>query len=210
MKAIRRNAGGAAVELIVNIALPYVVYVEAQRRFGDVNALLLSTIPPVVWSLAEFARKRRVDAMSLLVLAGIALSLFAMLGGGSVKFLQLRENLVTGAVGLAFLISAAIGKPLMYMLVIAGAKRRSPEAASSLEALRENVGFRSAMRMMTIVWGAGMLVQTALSCVLVFALSIGVYLILSPILGYGTIGALLAWTFWYIRRRQRLGNAMER
>ena len=52
---------------------------------------------------------------------------------------------------------------------------------------------------MTLVWGFGLLAQTALACLLVFALPIADYLIVSPILGYGTMGALGLWTFWYGR-----------
>jgi len=177
--------------------------VYAKPALGDVKALLASSAPPLLWSLATFARKRRVDVLSVFVLAGIALSLVAFLGGGSVRFLQLRENLVSAAFGLAFLISAAIGKPLIYELARATARRKSTAEAATLEGMRDNAGFRRVMMLMTIVWGTGLLVQTALACVLVFVLSIGTYLIVSPILGYGTIGALGLWTYWYGQRRKR-------
>ena len=114
MNAIRKHGGGVLVELIVNVALPYAVYSWLQPRYGDVRALLASSAPPIAWSLGTLAVKRRVDAVSIFVLLGIALSLLAFVGGGSVKFLQLRENLVTGAIGLVFLGSAAIGKPVIY------------------------------------------------------------------------------------------------
>src|ERR1700742_2604809 len=104
-----KTIGNIAIELLVNIALPYVIYIRAETSIGQVHALLAASVPPILWSAIEFARKRRIDAVSLLVLAGIVLSLLAFLGGGSVRFLQLRENLVTGLIGLAFLISAAIG-----------------------------------------------------------------------------------------------------
>src|SRR4051794_29697578 len=116
----RKTLGSIAIELLVNFLLPYVVYVKAEAGIGQVHALLAASLPPIVWSVIEFARKRRVDAVSILVLAGIVLSLLAFLGGGSVRFLQLRENLVTGLIGLAFLGSAAIGRPLIYQLARAG------------------------------------------------------------------------------------------
>jgi hypothetical protein len=83
-----------------------------------VRALLASSAPPIAWSLVEFARHRRVDALSVLVAAGIVLSLLAMIGGGGPKFLQLRENLVTGIIGLVFL-----GSALIYQLARAGMRR---------------------------------------------------------------------------------------
>jgi FtsH-binding integral membrane protein len=63
------------------------------------------------------------------------------------------------------------------------------------------------MNLMTVVWGLGLIAQTALACVLVFTLSIRNYLIVSPILGYGAMGALALWTFWYGKRARRIGDA---
>ena len=78
-------------------------------RLGAAPALIAASAPPILWSIAAFVRQRKVDAISILALCGIALSLMAFAGGGGVKFLQLRENLVTGLIGLIFLGSVAIG-----------------------------------------------------------------------------------------------------
>ena len=192
MQFLRKNGGGLAVEVIVNVALPYACFVVAQPKIGDVRALLVSSAPPIVWSVAEFLRKRRIDALALIVLVGIALSLLAFIGGGSVKFLQLRENLVTGAIGLIFLGSAAIGKPLIYQLAIAGAARRSASAAAELEGLKDSVFFRRTMTLMTLVWGFGLL-------------AISTYLLVGPFVGYGFMGVLALWTVWYSGVARRRG-----
>ena len=63
------------------------------------------------------------------------------------------------------------------------------------------------MTIMTLVWGLGLLADVAISVVLVFALSIREYLIVNPILGYGTMGALSLWSFLYGRRAKRRGEA---
>lgn len=207
MNVVRKQGGNFLVEIVVNVALPYGVYSLLQPRYGDVRALIASSAPPILWSLAEFARKRRVDAVSLFVLIGIALSLLAFLGGGSVKFLQLRENLVTGAIGLVFLVSAAIGKPIIYQLAVAGAARQSASAAAELVNLKDNVNFRRTMTFMTLVWGFGLLAATAVACVLVFTLSIKMYLLVSPFVGYGIMGVLALWTLWFSRRARKRGAA---
>jgi hypothetical protein len=207
VNVVRKQGGNFLVEIVVNVALPYGVYSLLQPRYGDVRALLASSAPPILWSLAEFARKRRVDAVSLFVLLGIALSLLAFLGGGSVKFLQLRENLVTGAIGLVFLGSAAIGRPIIYQLAVAGAARQSASAAAELVNLKDNVNFRRTMTFMTLVWGFGLLAATAVACVLVFTLSIKTYLLVSPFVGYGIMGLLALWTLWFSRRARKRGAA---
>jgi len=204
---LRNNGGHVLVEAVVNFILPFAIYSYAQASLGDVRALLLSSAPPIAWSLVEFARHRRVDALSALVVAGIVLSLLAMIGGGGPKFLQLRENLVTGVIALVFLGSAAIGKPLIYQLARASMRRKSADEAQAFEALQVHAGFRRTMTVMTLVWGLGLLANVAVSVALVFALSIRTYLIVGPILGYATMGALTLWTFLYGQRARRRGEA---
>jgi hypothetical protein len=203
----RKTLGSIAIELLVNFLLPYVIYVKAEAGIGQVHALLAASLPPIIWSVIEFARKRRVDAVSILVLAGIVLSLLAFFGGGSARFLQLRENLVTGLIGLAFLGSAAIGHPLIYQLARAGKLRKSQAEAERFEALRDKQHFRRGMTIMTLVWGFGLIAQTIVACMLVFRISIRHYLVVSPIIGYGIMGGLALWTFWYVKRMKRRGAA---
>ena len=126
MAISRKVLGSIVIELLVNFVLPYVIYARAEAAIGQVHALLAASLPPILWSVIEFARKRRIDAVSILVLAGIVLSLLAFFGGGSARFLQLRENLVTGLIGLAFLGSAAIGRPFIYQLARAGESAKIP------------------------------------------------------------------------------------
>ena len=126
---VRKDGGHMAVEALVNFVLPFVIFNYAERPLGDVRALLASSVPPILWSLVEFARHRRIDALSMLVVSGIALSLLAMVGGGGVRFLQLREKLVTGVIGLVFVGSAVVGKPLVHELVRAS----SPGARNATE-----------------------------------------------------------------------------
>jgi hypothetical protein len=209
MTYVRQNGSHLASEALVNFILPFAIYSYAQAPLGDVRALLASSVPPILWSLGEFACHRRVDALSALVVTGIALSLLAMLGGGGVRFLQLREKLVTGVIGLAFLGSAMVGKPLIYELARATRRRKSEQEAQEFEALQVHAAFRRTMTVMTLVWGLGLLLDVAVSVVLVFMLSIREYLLVNPIVGYGTIGMLSLWTFLYAQRARRRGEAAQ-
>lgn len=204
---VRERGWATALEVLVNFVLPYIIYALTEKQLGDVNALLASSAPPILWSIAEFIRHRRVDALSLLVLGGIALSLLAFAGGGSVRVLQLREKLVTVIIAFVFLGSAAIGRPLIYELARAGMKRRSSGELERFESLRDNRYFRRSMTIMTLAWGFGLLADAAVSAVLVYTISIRQYLIVGPVLGYGITGALALWTFWYARRQRRKGDA---
>jgi hypothetical protein len=204
---VRERGAHVLVEALVNFILPYLVYSYAEAPLGQVRALLASSAPPILWSLIEFARHRRLDALSVLVLSGIALSLIAMIGGGGARLLQLREKLVTAVIGLAFVGSVLIGKPLVYELARASMRRKSEDEALQFEALQIHAGFRRTMMVLTLVWGFGLLADVALSVALMFAVSIREYLLINPILGYGTVGALSLWSFLYGQRAKKRGEA---
>jgi len=203
---VRRNAANTGLELLINFAAPYAIFCYLKPTWGDVHALMASSAPPIAWSVIEFARKRRVDALSILVLTGIALSMLAYLGSGGVRFLQLRERLVTGAIGLVFLGSVAVGRPLIYYLARATMLRRNQAAqVEEFEGMRDNPFFKRTMRVMTLVWGAGLITECAVATTLVFTLTIKQFLLVSPIVGYSFGGGLGLWTFLYARHAQRLG-----
>ena len=204
---IRENGVKLATEVLVNFVLPYIIYDRVKPTLGEVNALIASSGPPVVWSLVEFARRRRVDALSMLVLGGVVLSVLAVFGGGSVHLLQLREKLVTALIGMVFLVSAAVGRPLVYQLARAGMMRNRSSELAAFEGLRDNAFFRRSMTLMTLVWGFGLVGEAALSCALVYTISVREYLIVGPVIGNASMGALGLWTFWYSRRQRRLGQA---
>lgn len=204
--AVRRNALTIGIEAAVNVVLPFVVFRLASPRIGEVQALLAASAPPLLWSMVEFVRHRRIDALSLIVLTGIALSVLAFFGGGGVKALQLREKLVTGLVGVVFLGSVAIGRPLIFFLARATIARASASKAAVFAALGEDAAFRRAMLVMTLVWGFGLVGECALSIGLTYVMSVQAFMIAGPVVGYGLMGAFTAWTFWYARRR--IGPAM--
>ena len=206
---IRKNGVSIVWEVVINIAAPLTIYTYAKPEYGEVQALIASSLPPILWGIIEFIRHRRVDAISIMSVASIVLSLVAFIGGGGVKFLQLREKLVTVLIGLVFLGSAAIGRPLIFEFARATMRRRSAAEAESFEALRDNAYFRRSMTVMTVVWGLGLVVEAAVAAVLVFQLSVPQFMIVSRVLGYGAMGLLAGWTFWYVRRQRRRGAARQ-
>lgn len=180
-----------ALEMAINAVLPYVVYSLAEPSLGKVYALMASAIPPIIWSVIQIVRQRRLDALSMIVLAGIALSLLAFLGGGGYRMLQLREHLVPAVTALVFIGSVAIRRPLIIVIVRAAAKRKSPDAAAKFERQLGHPGVRRLLAAMTLAVGGFLLLQVAIAVILIFALPIKEFLIVSPIIGYGMAGLLV-------------------
>ncbi|WP_157098935.1 VC0807 family protein [Novosphingobium rosa] len=206
---LRDNGPAFALDVAINIAAPLGIYHALQGSQGQVPALLASCLPPLVWSVVTFWRSRSVDALSVLALVGLGLSLLAMAGGGSAQFLQLREKLVTLAIALAFLGSAAIGKPLIYPLARATMARESARSLAEFDAKRDDAMVRHTVMVMTLVWGFGLLVDFLVSVALIYALSIEAYLVVGPVIGYGAMGGLALWTVLYRRYRERHANAIR-
>ncbi len=183
--------GGFGIELFVNGFLPWLVYSLAQPEMGRVHALMASAIPPIIWSAIELVRNRRLDALSILVLAGIGLSLAAFFGGGGYRMLQLREHLAPGVIALAFLGSVAIKRPLLVVIARAAVKRRSPEDAEKFEREIANERVRRLLTRLNLGIGFLLLLQVVIAVILVFALPIREFLIVSPIINYTIAGLFL-------------------
>jgi len=189
-------------ELVVNLVLPWLVYRLSLPHFGSVGALYAAALPPLVWSVAEFAKSRQLDAMSILVLLGIALSIALMALGGSPRILLVRESLVSGVIGIAFLLSLLRKKPLVFYLARATVARERGGGAGRFEALwSERPRLRASLRLMTIVWGMGLTAETLLRCWLAWHWPIERCLVVLPIISYSIYVGLMLWTVWF---RQRL------
>ncbi|AJY10944.1 hypothetical protein K6W16_06090 [Burkholderia dolosa] len=200
---------GLILELVVNLLLPWAAYRIAHPHFGETGALYASAVPPIVWSIVEFVRSRRVDAVAAVVLFGIALSIAGMALGGSSRTLLMRESLASGAIGVVFLLSMFRERPLIFYLARATVAREMPGGAARFETVwAEQPGLRQMLRLMTFVWGACMTLEMLLRCWMVATWPVERVLVVSPIIGYSVFGSLLLWTFWY-RRRMRERNSVD-
>jgi len=204
MNAAKRKA--LVIELLVNFLLPWLIYRYTQAQYGETQALILSAVPPLLWSCIELVRFRRVDALSLMVLIGIVLSLAAMALGGDARMLLMRESLVSGVIGLAFLLSLFWPRPLIFYLARATVARESGathDAGRRFDDLWEQrPAVAKSLTLMSLVWGLGLLGETLLRAWLAWTWPVERFLLITPFLSYGIFGALAAWTFLY-RKRMR-------
>ncbi|MBU6426572.1 MAG: hypothetical protein KGQ69_09605 [Rhodospirillales bacterium] len=180
------------------------MYEVLDDTLGDTNALIASAVPPLLWSGYELVKTRRLDAVSVVVVASIVLTLAATALGGSARLIQIRDALVTGAIGVVFLASLLMEKPLVFYLARATSARNTEQGAEQFEAMWQNPEVRRTFRRMTAAWGAGLIVQTAVLCLLAWVWPISRYLLLAPFIGYGIFGLLLLWSLWYGAKRKAL------
>jgi uncharacterized membrane protein len=196
-----RKALRVIPELFANFLAPYLVFEALDGRFGDKWALIASALPPLLWSGVELARTRRLDAISVTVVSGILLTVGATFLGGSVRLIQIRDALVTGAIGVMFLGTLLLEKPMIFYLARATMARHTAQGEAEFEAMWLRPGVPRVFRVLTAVWGVGLILQTAVMCYLAWIWPIKQYLLLSPYIAYAMFGLLMAWSLWYRRRR---------
>jgi len=191
----------AGPEIFANFLAPYLVYQALDARWGDRDSLIASAIPPLIWSAYELVKTRRLDAISVTVVASILFTLMATAMGGSARIIQIRDALVTGAIGLMFLGSLALKRPMIFYLARATMSRNTEAGATEYESVWDIPGVPAVFRVLTIVWGTGLVGQTACMCAMAWFMPIGRYLLVSPMVSAVIFGLLMVWSLGYIARR---------
>jgi hypothetical protein len=152
-------------------------------------------------------RHRRVDAVGVLVLAGIVVGAILGLVSHNAKLVLDEGSVPTAVFGLVCLGSLATPKPLIYRLALEfiGPDSRQGREFTGLWQYRE---FRHVFRVMTIVWGAAYVAEAAARVVIVQNTSAGTALAISKALPYAVAGVLVLWTVGYGRQQKRRGERL--
>jgi hypothetical protein len=197
--------------ILINAVLPIVIYWALKTYTGssDFVALVISGVPSLIDSIVGIIRRKRIDLLAGIALIGIVASLATMALGGSPKIYLIRESFFTAAFGLAYLVSLFFSRPLSFYFARHFATGNNPENIRWFDSLWQYPQFRHTMRVVTVVWGVGFLFEAALRTYLVMVLSVGQFLIVSPFILYGIIGAIVFWTFLYSRQGRKRGEELR-
>ncbi|MFF0146197.1 VC0807 family protein [Amycolatopsis sulphurea] len=173
-----------APSLIVNAVVPLALYLLLRTPVGEVPALAIGASVPLLVTVGEFAVQRRIDPIGVGSIAGFTVLLVVLaLSGGSELVLKLRDTLLTGPVGIVFLGSALIGKPLLPVLMRFAGKR-----GAESEGRLTGVARQRALTVLTALIG-GMLVLHALAILmLALLLPTATFLTVSQPAGWAVIG----------------------
>lgn len=194
---------GKPAVLIARVAIgllaPLIVYFVIRPHVtGDTEALALGWLVPVLWTLGSSLLRRRLEPLGLLgvVAYGIALAIATFFGVGSLA-LKLHHAVVAGAIGLVFLISVALGKPILLLI----AQRRAKISAYSAQysAALTDPKVIALTTNLTLIIGGVTLADAAVQTVLALALFTSAFLVattlihVATILGIGIGVAVLLW-----------------
>ena len=181
----RRSARSVLPRLLTRIIVPLAGYAVLRPFVGsDAEALVIAGSVPAAWTLGILVARRRIDPLGLLGTAGFGVSLLLLwFSGGSAVAVKLGEPVVTGLIGVAFLLSVVVGKPLYGMI---------------MRMTRRPVGAYA--KPFTLIIGAILVVHTAVVVALAIALPTTEYLAVGRPVGWAVIAVGLGGLLWYRKR----------
>ena len=197
-----------AMIAVFDIAGPLVAY-SLLRSAGQsaVTALVLSGALPALGVILGLIRRRRVDAIGVLVLAGIAVGTVIGLLSGDPRLVLVEGSVPTAVFGLLCLGSLRTRRPLIYRFALefigAGTSK-----GREFESLWQHEGFRRAFRLYTLVWGVVYLAEAAARVVIVKTASTSTALTVSKVMPYVVGAAIVAWMIAHGRHARREGERL--
>ncbi len=103
--------------LLINAAVPLLINLLARPYMPTIDALLLASSVPALFTLGSFIWKKHIDAVGLLVVAGLLLTVVFALVFKSPRLLLLQSSAVTGLLGAVMLISLLFPRPVLFYIV---------------------------------------------------------------------------------------------
>ena len=194
-----------APQLVVAGVLPVVAYALLRPHVAsDATALAAVMVFPVAEIAFERVRHGRFEPIGIIALMGIAVGLVgALVFHGDATLLKVRDSLFTGVFGLVCLASLGARRPAMYYLGRSFATGDDPAMVREFDTIWELPGVPRRFLFVTGVWGVTLVAEAVTRTALALTLPTQTFLVISPILNWGVIGALLWFSTWYTRRSER-------
>ncbi|WP_254552466.1 VC0807 family protein [Kitasatospora sp. MMS16-BH015] len=191
-KTVGQQQGGpwsALRPVAVDIAVPLGAYYAAHSvlGLGLVPSLAVSSVVPLVRTVAQLRRDRSVNGPALLMLmvnlVGIALSAVA----GDPRLMIAKDGAVSSVIGLGMLASVVIGRPMMTAAMRPFIVRDEAEKEAAWERASGGALFRRYERAFTLVWGTALVAECVAKVVLAYTLPVATMAWLSTLLLVGAI-----------------------
>ncbi|GHF54394.1 hypothetical protein GCM10010218_39560 [Streptomyces mashuensis] len=195
-----RRGGGKALAnwgpaILFAVILPFVTYgMLTDHGVSQVKALLLISLWPAVETLLHLAIRRRVDEFGMMMLILMLLGALSATAYNTTELVFLKDSAITGLLGLSFLGSLLLRRPLMFYLGRKFGTDGTPEGLAHWNGLWEFPGFRRTQYLLTTVWGLGFLAEAAIRAVLTYTLPTDAMVLVNNVLPLVVVAALVTWT----------------
>lgn len=198
----KRGATTAARRMVASLVWdvgPSVAVYYGARALGcsEYVSLLAGTLAAAARLAWVAVRDRCVDpfAMFLMILFGVGLALTFVTGDA--RFILVKDSLTSFLAGLFFLGSCAVRRPLTYY---AAQRFTGPVGQAELRAKYADPVVRRRFFISSLVWGAGLAVESLLRIPMVFVLPIDVAVAASNVLMIAAYSVLITWSIRSTKR----------
>ncbi|KAI9488994.1 hypothetical protein BDB00DRAFT_771520 [Zychaea mexicana] len=181
-KAILRSFLSLVLMLTIQVGIPLALYYGLRNTIGIVYALVISGIPPFLYVIFGFIRKRTIDVLGCIIGLSFILSGVVSIVSGDARAALIRDSAVSAVIGLMFLLSLIPIhtkwldiRPLTYIMGLQmttklkfqwtdrdGNKQEQPVLEWQWEHIRY---FRISMYTQSAIWGI-VLILELMACVL--------------------------------------------
>jgi hypothetical protein len=192
-----------ARQLVPGLVLPGAVYFAVSRFAPVMVALAAASSVPLLDAVLRLARRRAPTPASVVFLLVAGVSVGLALHFRSPLFILARGAAISAGLGLAFALSAVVGRPLTRTLAL----RLSTEHREARLRLAERWGHPRALRVFRILslgWGVLLLASAAQQAVVVLTMSPGVVMALEPPVRTAVTAIGVLTSVLYVRRIQQL------
>ena len=202
VRASRTRKRNFGLSFAISHFVPLITYFAVRPyAANDTEALAIAWFIPLGWTLGSSVWFRRLEVIGLLGIAfyGVALFISVYFGVGALP-LKLHRAAVRIVVGVACLVSVAIGRPALVLLARLITKAAGGDApALGVADPRSKAG--RALRFLTLVVGIACLVDAALQTALALTLSTAGFLLASAAVHVATLIGFISGGLLYLRFR---------
>jgi hypothetical protein len=191
--------------IVFGAAVPIAVYFSVRSHVHtDTQALIIAGGFSVAWILIQFVRQRRIDFVGAIVLSGFAVGVISstVLGGNS-YVLKVRDAFFTVIFGIACIVTIYThDRPAIFYVSRYLSAGKDPSKLAAYDQLHDIPIGRHTFRVLSVVWGIGLVIEASFRMVLAESLHTSQFLAVSPFITATVIGGLFAFTVVYSKRAQ--------
>ncbi len=198
---MRQAFGSLRTSILINAVLPLVIYLLASPHMATLAVFALIAAPSILYGGYGWVRAHSIDPISIITLVLIVVAMLLALLVHDPRLFMVRDSALTGAFGLLCLLSLLSSKPAAYYLY-RWIFVRTPEQLARLNAGWQVPYARFVRRLITLVWGLAFVGEALLDTYLIYHLSITQYVVIHPLLWWGTLLAAFGWAILYGRHAQ--------
>ncbi len=191
--------------IVFGAAVPIAVYFSVRSHVStDTQALIIAGSFSVAWILFQVVRQRRIDFVGAIVLSGFAIGvLSSTLLGGNSYVLKVRDAFFTAIFGIACIITIFTHRrPAIFYVGRYLSAGSDPSKLAAYNQLHDIPIGRHTFRVLSVVWGIGLVIEASFRMVLAESLHTSTFLAVSPFITAVVIGSLFIFTVLYSKRAQ--------